>query len=170
MPEIRPVRPDDLHGVFAIYDEQALHGTATFDTEPVTPEERRAWFEAHQTERHPAFVAIDPGFHANDSVLGWSSLSQWSDRCAYARAAEVSVYVHADARGRGIGRGLLDRLIEHAPAHGVFVLLARIAEGNPASLRLHASAGFETVGVMRGVGCKFGRVLDVTLMQKSLDA
>ena len=105
----------------------------------------------------------------NGGVVGWARLYPWSDRCAYARSAENSVYVRKDARGRGVGSELLEALIKRAREAGVCVLLARIAEGNPASIRLHEAAGFEAIGVMRRVGEKFGRILDVHLMQMHLD-
>lgn len=161
---VRDATERDLPGIFAIYDEQVLHGTATFDTEPRAADERLAWFGAHDRGRYPIIVAEDAGV-----VAGWARLYPWSDRCAYARSAENSVYVHRDWRGRGIGTRLLGELIAHARTRALGVLLARIAEGNPASVRLHERAGFETVGVMRRVGEKFGRVLDVRLMQLHLD-
>lgn len=164
MPTIRDATPDDLDAVFAIYDEQVLRGTATFETVPRPPGERRAWFDAHPRGRYPVIVAEDGG-----AVLGWARLQPWSPRPAYARTAENSVYVSAAARGRGVGKALLDELLARARGAGIAVVLARIAEGNPASIRLHDRAGFRTVGVMRRVGEKFGRILDVTLMDLHLD-
>jgi len=161
---IRDATEDDLAGIFAIYDPEVLHGTATFDTECKTPAERVEWLRAHAEPRRPLLVAVCGG-----KVAGWASLSAWSERCAYARAAENSVYVAADARGRGIGRALLEELARRARAAGIAVLLARIVEGNPASLRLHRSVGFRTIGVMRRVGEKFGKVLDVELLELHLD-
>jgi L-amino acid N-acyltransferase YncA len=162
--QIRDARPQDVPAIFEIYNEQVLHGTATFDTQPKTEADRDKWFEAHDRERYVILVAEEAG-----RVVGWARLYPWSDRCAYARSAENSVYVHTDARGRGVGSVLLAELIGRARAAGVCVLLARIAEGNPASIRLHEAAGFVPVGVMRRVGEKFGRILDVHLMQNHLD-
>ncbi len=162
---IRHASPEDLSAIFEIYDREVLHGTATFDTEPKSPAERLAWFREHAGPRRPLLVGEVEG-----RVAGWASLSAWSARCAYARAAENSVYVHADYRGLGLGRLLLDTLIERARAAGLGVLLARIAEPNPASVRLHERAGYQTIGVMRRVGEKFGRVIDVRLMDLHLDA
>ncbi len=103
------------------------------------------------------------------ALLGWGRLSPWSPRAAYARTAEDSVYVRADARGRGVGRALLDALVARARGAGIAVLVARIAEGNPASVRLHERAGFRPVGTMRRVGEKFGRLLDVAILDLHLD-
>lgn len=158
---IRLAAPGDLGAIFAIYDHEAMHGTATFDTRPRTEAERAAWFARHSPEHHPVVVAETGGV-----VAGWGSISPWSDRPAYARTTEDSVYVGVGFRGRGIGRMILGDLLRRADAAGLRVVVARIAEGNPASVRLHEALGFERIGVMRGVGEKFGRVLDVVLMDR----
>ena len=162
---IRPATESDLPGIFAIYDREVLHGTATFDTEPKSPAGRLEWFRDTANGRYPILVAEVDG-----AIAGWARLYAWSNRCAYARAAENAVYVHADHRGKGVGRALLAELIRIAPQRQVQVLLARIVEGNPASQALHEALGFQTIGVMRRVGEKFGRVLDVRLMDLQLDA
>jgi L-amino acid N-acyltransferase len=161
---IRDAVPGDLPGIFAIYDEQVLRGTATFETAVRSPEERAEWFEAHSRRRYPVLVAEEGG-----AVAGWGRLQPWSPRAAYARTAEDSVYVREDARGRGIGKALLAALLDRARGAGIAVVVARIAEGNPASLRLHEAAGFRPVGTMRRVGEKFGRVLDVAILDLLLD-
>lgn len=163
---IRDAIAADLDAIFAIYDREVLKGTATFDTEPKSPGQRDDWFESHRSPRTPAIVAEFPG----GVIAGWASLSPWSNRCAYARAAENSVYVHADHRGKGVGGALLDDLLARARRAGLGVILARVVEGNPASVALHESRGFQTIGIMRRVGEKFGRVLDVRLMDLHLDA
>ena len=162
--KIRPATEADLPGMFAIYDEQVLHGTATFDTEPKTPAERLAWFRDDGKGKYPILVAEISG-----QVAGWARLYAWSVRCAYARAAENAVYVHKDRRGQGIGRALLEALIAECPTSGVSLLIARVVEGNEGSRKLHEAMGFQTIGVMRKVGEKFGRLLDVRLMDKHLD-
>ena len=163
-PIIRPATETDLPGIFAIYDREVLHGTATFDTEPKSPAGRLEWFRDTANGRYPILVAEVDG-----AIAGWTRLYAWSNRCAYARAAENAVYVHADHRGKGVGRALLAELIRLAPQRDVHVLLARIVEGNPASLAVHEKLGFTPIGVMRRVGEKFGRVLDVRLMDRHLD-
>jgi L-amino acid N-acyltransferase len=164
---IREATDDDLPGIFEIYDHEVRHGTCTFDTAVKTASERSAWLAEHAGATRPALVAVEPD-HGGVRVLGWASLSAWSVRCAYARSAEDSVYVHRAARGRGVGRSLLAALLERAWAAGVRVVVARIVEGNPASLRLHEAAGFSTIGIMRGIGEKFGRLHDVRLMDLHL--
>ena len=169
MSTIRRATEADVPGIRAIYNEQIEHGTATFDTEPFDDTRAMQWFRGHDNDVSPAFVAHDPAFTPNHGVLGWSSLSPWSDRCAYRRAAEVSVYIHAEARGKRLGTTLLKTLLDHAPSHGVYVLFARIAEGNPVSLRLHHACGFRTLCTMARVGEKFGRILDVDLLSIDLE-
>lgn len=163
-PSIRPATAADLDAIFRIYNHEVLHGTATFDTEPIEGARQTAWLRAHEDPRHPALVAVGEG-----RVVGWGSLSAWSDRCAYARAVEVSVYVDSTARGRGVGRALIDELAVRGRAAGVAVLLARIASESTASLRLFERLGFQRIGTMRRVGEKLGRVLDVELYDRHLD-
>lgn len=147
----------------AIYNDAVERTTGTFDTEPKTPEAQREWFDRHDAS-HPVIVAEEGG-----RVVGWASLSPWSDRCAYARTAEVSVYVDEAARGKGIAGVLLDELLRLGRAAGVRQALARITQGNEVSLRLHARRGFVENGCLRRVGEKFGEILDVHLLQASLE-
>lgn len=161
---IRDARESDLPAIFEIYDHEVLHGTATFDTQPKASAQRREWFDSSPRERYRVLVA-----EAGGRVVGWARLYPWSPRRAYDRTAEDAVYIHPDQRGQGIGRVLLAALLEHARQAGLGTIVARIADGNPASLALHARQGFEPVGVMRRVGEKFGRILDVHLLQAHLD-
>ena len=169
--KIRPATEADLPGIFAIYDHEVLHGTATFDTEPKSAAGRLEWLRDDGGGKYPILVAeVAPvAAEAAPAIAGWGRLYAWSNRCAYARAAENAVYVHREHRGRGVGHALLAELIRLAPQRGIHVLLARIVEGNPASVALHEAHGYQTIGVMRRVGEKFGRVLDVRLMDRHLD-
>lgn len=143
-----------------IYNEAILSTVATFDTEPRTIEEQKDWFD-HHGPRYPILVAEVGG-----QVVGWASLSRWSDRCAYSDTAEDSLYVKEDYRGKGIGRKLLASMIEEGKRAGLHTVIARITAGNEVSIHLHESAGFQHIGIMREVGRKFGRLRDVYLMQK----
>jgi len=162
---LRSARADDLPAIIDIYNYEVEHGVATFDTEPWTLDAQAAWLATHGTPAHPLIVAEEGG-----RVLGWACLSSWSTRCAYARAAEVSLYVHQDHRGRGDGRALLAELITRARAAGLGVLLARIESSGTVSLALHRAHGFRPIGTMRRVGEKRGRILDVELLDLHLDA
>lgn len=160
---IRRAQPSDLGAVTAIYNDAILTTTATFDTQPKSLHEQEEWLARHGG-RYPVLVAVLEG-----EVVGWGSLSPWSDRCAYADSAENSLYVRRDLRGSGIGSRLLSALIEEARRAGLHTLLARVAQGNEGSIRLHQGFGFSVVGVMREVGRKFGERLDVTLLQLMLE-
>ncbi|MGA2639938.1 MAG: N-acetyltransferase family protein [Spirochaetia bacterium] len=162
MPTLMRVRAaghEDLPRILEIYNREVLVSTATYDTVPRTAAEHRKWFSLHGPD-HPVLVADTGGLAA-----GWASLSPWSDRAAYARSVEVSVYVAEEYRRQGVGRLLLQALIDAGRAHGYRALLARISADNEASMRLHAELGFTVVGTLREVGVKFGRTLDVCIME-----
>lgn len=157
---IRRADERDLPGMTDIYNDAILHSVATFDTEPKTVEQRRVWLRAHD-EKYPALVAIDD----DGRVLGWASVSRWSDRCAYAATGEISVYVDSSSRGRGVGTALSKSVLAEARAHGIHTVISRVTSGNEASAALHKSLGFVPVGTMKEVGTKFGRLLDVDILQ-----
>lgn len=157
---IRPAVLTDLPAITTIYNEAILTTTATFDTEPKSESERQTWFEAHDV-RHPIFVAELAG-----QVIGWASLSKWSERLAYADTAEISLYVHSAYRGQGVGKELMAAMVQAGEQACLHTIIARIAAGNEVSVQLHQAAGFERIGVMREVGRKFGQLLDIHLMQK----
>ncbi|MHB1536666.1 MAG: GNAT family N-acetyltransferase, partial [Acidimicrobiales bacterium] len=104
----------------------------------------------------------------HDVVVGFGSLSPYRPRPAYRTTVEDSLYVGSSARGQGVGKGLLSELLRLADAHGFHAVMARIVGGHEASIGLHTACGFELVGVERQVGRKFGRWLDVALMQRLL--
>jgi len=159
MIEIRSATADDIPFITEVYNDAIINTTATFDTEVKSIEDRMLWFNNHDGN-HPIIVA------ENDGVLsGWASLTAWSDRCAYNGTAEVSVYVHKEHRGRGIGKALLEILILKGESKGLHYLLSRIASGNEASIHLHTIFGFRHIGIMKEVGFKFGNYVDVHLME-----
>jgi L-amino acid N-acyltransferase YncA len=156
---IRRALRDDLDSITEIYNDAVLKTVATFDTEPKIREEQEIWFADHDS-RHPLLVAEKDGL-----ILGWASLSKWSDRCAYSDTAEISFYVAEGQRGKGIGRALLEAIIIEGQREKMHTIIARIAEGNLVSIHLLESAGFEHIGIMSEVGKKFDKLLDVYLMQ-----
>jgi phosphinothricin acetyltransferase len=161
--EIRRAALADLDAITDIYNEAILTTTATFDTKPKSAAEQLQWFRAHD-ERHPILVAV-----MDRNVVGWASLSTWSDRCAYADTAETSFYVKSGFRGQGIGRRLKDAVIEEARRLRFHTIIARVAQGSEESLHLNECAGFIRVGTLREVGRKFDKLLDVHILQKMLD-
>ena len=143
-----------------IGDEAIIRTVATFNTQPKSIEEQRVWFDRHNT-KYPILVAEDERL-----VVGWASLSIWSDRCGYSDTAEISLYVKEEYRSRAIGRRLLGAILKKGKNAGLHTVVARIAGNNQASIHLCDVFGFVRIGTMREVGRKFGRLLDVDLMQK----
>jgi L-amino acid N-acyltransferase YncA/GrpB-like predicted nucleotidyltransferase (UPF0157 family) len=160
---IRKAEVSDVDAMTKIYNEAILTTTATFDTEPKTADERMSWFQSHD-QRHPIFAAELDGI-----VVGWIALSEWSDRPAYHDTGETSFYVQSEHRGKGIGTVLLQTLIKEAERLKYHTLIARIAGESDASLSVHEKFNFRHVGIMKEVGRKFGKLLDVHIMQKMLD-
>jgi len=162
MTEFRPATPADLAAITEIYNEAILHTVATMDTEPQTLDDRRRWLTRHD-DNHPVLVAAK-----NGTVVGWASLNEWSDRPGYAVTAEVSLFIHPDHRGRGIGKQLLHEVLEAGRRTTLRSLVARIADENIVSLNLFRAVGFEDVGLMREVGKKFDRLIDIWVLQHLL--
>lgn len=161
---IRPATLGDAESIRSIYNHEVLTSTVTFDLVARTADEQLAWVARH-SGAHPALVAAD----GSGVVLGFASLSAYRNRPAYRTTVEDSVYVAAEHRGRGVGRALLGALLEAATAHGFHTVIARIADHNVASIAAHRRVGFVEVGVEREIGRKFGRWLDVVVMQHVLD-
>jgi phosphinothricin acetyltransferase len=149
----------DLPAITDIYNEAIRNTTATFDTEPKTIEARRPWF-TERPRRYPVIVVEDQG-----RVAGWASLSAWSDKKGYADTVEISLYVSPRFQGRGFGKQLMTTLLELGRQHGIHLVIARIADGNEASVRLHKAFGFELAGVLKEAGKKFNRLIDVHMYQ-----
>lgn len=133
---------------------------ATFDNEPKTIEERVKWFVEHGV-RNPIVVA-----EVNGNVVGWASPRKWSTRCAYTETAEISLYVKESYCNQGIGKNLMQAVLNEGKKVGLHTVISRIACGNDVSIHLHRQFGFTGIGVMREVGKKFGKLLDVLMMQK----
>ncbi len=161
---IRQATIEDLDAITHIYNEAILNTVATFDTEPKTKEEQTEWFSNHNS-RYPILVAT-----VRNGVIGWASLTKWSDRCAYSDTAECSLYIEKEYQGEGFGKALLTVLLQEAKKSGFHTIIARITEDNDTSLNLCRALGFRHIGTMREVGHKFGKLLDVHLMQILLDA
>lgn len=157
---MRLASPQDAEATRAIYNAAVTGSTVTFDLVPRNIEEQLNWLAAH-AGAYPAIVSTDGGL-----VVGFGSLSPYRSRPAYSTTVEDSVYVRADRRGQGHGRALLAELVALATAHGFHAVMARIVGGHETSIALHQACGFTLVGVEREVGRKFGRWLDVVVMQR----
>jgi L-amino acid N-acyltransferase YncA len=163
---IRPARLADISEIQAIYAHHVLHGTGTFEEAPPSVEEMEARFRAAATDRAAWLVAADAS-----GVLGYAYYAQYRDRSAYRYCAEDSIYVRDDVRGQGVGKALVSDLLNAAETAGFRQMLAVIGDAeNIASIGVHASLGFKRVGLLRAVGLKFGRWLDVVIMQRPLGA
>ena len=164
MSAVRAARDADMAAVQAIYAGHVLHGTATFELDPPDLEEmarRRAGLLAQGL---PWLVA-----EAEGEVLGFAYAGPYRPRPAYRNTLEDSIYLRGDATGRGLGRRLLAALIAETEAQGYRQMLAVIGDSaNAASIGVHAALGFREVGVLRAAGFKFGRWIDVVLMQRAL--
>jgi len=156
---IRTLAEPDWPMVAAIFDEGIATGDATFETEVPS---WTAWDQAHTEIRLVAEL--------DGRIVGWSALSTYSDRCCYRGVAEVSVYVAADARGRGVGKELLEAVISRSEAAGVWTLQAGIFPENKPSLRLHLGCGFRLVGVRERLGELAGVWRDVLLLERRSEA
>jgi L-amino acid N-acyltransferase len=158
---LRAARTADAEQIRTIYNYEVDHTTATFDLVPRSLADQETWLAA----RSGAFATVVAVDETTDSVLGFASLSPYKERAAYRTSVEDSVYVARSAQGLGIGRLLVNQVLDVAASHGFHAVFARIEASGTASRRLHAACGFELVGVERQVGRKFGRWLDVAVMQ-----
>ncbi|WP_404711563.1 GNAT family N-acetyltransferase [Sphingomonas sp. MMS24-J13] len=161
---IRPATLADAQAITDIYAHHVLHGTGTFEEEPPSGAEITRRIEAIVSRGWPWLVA-----ETDDGVIGYAYAAMFRDRAAYRYSAEDSIYVRHDAVGGGIGRALLQALMAASAASGFRRMFAVIGDsGNKGSIRLHERAGFTMVGTLDDAGHKFGRDLDVVLMQRAL--
>ncbi len=153
----RIARHEDAAAIAAIYNQGIEDRVATFETEPRSPEDVRAWFDG----THPIVVVEQDG-----KVIAFSSTSTYRPRECYAGIAEFSVYVGRDARGRGAGRVAMEALIREAERAGFWKLVSRVFTENVASLRLLRSVGFREVGTYEKHGRLDGTWRDVVIVER----
>ena len=161
--KVRLAALDDAEAIRAIYNREVTGSTVTFDLVPRSLADQQEWLLAH-AGAHPAVVVEAP----DGQIAGFGSLSPYRSRPAYSTTVEDSVYVHHDHRGDGVGKLVLAELVRLAEVHGFHSVMARIVGGHAASIALHEGCGFQLVGIEREVGRKFGKWLDVALMQRLL--
>jgi L-amino acid N-acyltransferase YncA len=156
-PRIVRMTQDHAPDVLRIYQEGLDGGDASFET---TAPDWAGWDAGHLDGHR--FVAVAP----DGRIAGWAALSAVSGRCVYAGVVEVSVYVAADARGRGVGAALVQALIASSESAGLWTLQAGVFPENAASIALHARCGFRTVGRRERLGQHHGRWRDVLLLER----
>lgn len=163
---IRTAQVIDLADITMIYEHAVLHGTGTYELAPPSDVEMARRFQHVTAHGFPWLVAEEGGV-----VLGYAYGSPFRTRPAYRWAIEDSVYVAPEAKGKGVGKALLQRLLEICEAEGYHQMLAVIGDGkgNKGSVALHESLGFSHSGVLAGSGFKFGQWIDTVLMQKPLN-
>jgi L-amino acid N-acyltransferase YncA len=163
---LRPSTDADVPSITAIYAHHVLHGTGTFETTPPTEQDMTTRRLDVLARGLPYLVAEQGG-----RVLGFAYCQWFKPRPAYRYSAEDSIYLHPDAAGQGLGKKLLAELVHQAETAGVRKLIAVIGDsGNAGSIGVHRSLGFHKVGVIASCGWKFGRWLDIVLMEKAIGA
>ena len=153
---IRPMLPSDWEAVAKIYAEGIATGVATFETQVPSYE---AWDKAHMNTCR--FVA-----EHQHVLLGWVALSPVSSRCVYGGVAEVSVYIAEEARGKGVGKRLLEHLITESEKEGLWTLQSGVFPTNSASIKVHESVGFRCIGKRERVGKLNGQWIDNVLFER----
>jgi phosphinothricin acetyltransferase len=151
---------DDLPAILAMYNDVIMNTTAVYDYEPHTLEMRRTWYNLKQEQGIPVFVAME-----DDKLVGFSSYGPFRAWAAYKYSVENSIYVAASHRGKGIAKLLMQPLIDAATANGLHTILAGIDASNETSIHLHENFGFQKVALMKEVGFKFNKWLDLVFMQ-----
>ncbi|WP_312978534.1 N-acetyltransferase family protein [Corynebacterium sp.] len=161
---IRAASDADIPAITAIYNDAVANTVAVWNDDIVDEENRRSWLQGYQVPGTCALVAED----AAGALLGYATYGEFRHYDGFRHTVENSIYVDGTRRAGGVGTALMQALIEHARDNGKHVMVAAIEGGNTASIRLHAKVGFEACGTVRQVGTKFGRWLDMTLMQLML--
>jgi len=161
---LRDAEPGDLAAIGEILNTEIRAGTASWTETPKTPDDMMRWLEQRRAQGFPALVAEEGG-----EVLGYAGYGPFRAGEGYRETVEHSVYVARRARGRGVARELMERLIAGARAAGLSRMVGGVSADQPASLGLHRSLGFEEQGRLRGVGVKRGKRLDLVLMVLALD-
>ena len=160
-PSHRLARFDDLPAIVAIYNSTIASRQVTADTEPITVESRHPWFAEHAPDTRPLWVTERDG-----QVIGWLSYSNFYGRPAYSSTAELSIYLHEAARGKGLGRYFLTQAIAHAPSLAIHTLLGFTFGHNEPSLKLFDAFGFERWANMPRVATLDGIERDLIIVGK----
>lgn len=155
---VRKAERKDIEALLEIYNYEVLYGVSTLDINARTTEQWTEWYENHNIKNHPLIVSEEDGV-----VTGYATLSSYRQKEAYASTVELSIYVHPDHRGKGVGSILMGEIINMAKAdETVHTVVSVITSGNAASERLHSKFGFTFSGTIKEVGMKFGKYLDIS--------
>jgi phosphinothricin acetyltransferase len=160
-PLIREAKSGDAARIAEIYNSVVSTSIFTFDGETHTEEEQIRWLKRH-LPNYPVIVAEAYGY-----VVGWASVAPWGKRTGYDKTVELSFFVDEAHRGQGLGRLLLEGIVEAGIEKGLKVFISRIVVGNDPSIHLHETSGFDYVGIQKKVGHKLGAWHDVVLFQKN---
>lgn len=164
---IRPAMNDDLLRIQTIYNAEILNGLATWNNEPYDLNHYQNWFKQLQREGFPLFVIED--LHSK-IVAGFAEYSTFRNISGFRQTVEHSIYISAEFSQKGLGKRLLQYLIEHAQSHQIKVMVAAIDRDNVASIYLHQKLGFIQTGLMPQVGQKFGKWRDLVFMQLNFES
>ncbi|HTX05385.1 MAG TPA: GNAT family N-acetyltransferase [Steroidobacteraceae bacterium] len=163
--QLRDATEADLAALVSIYNGVIATSTAVFSSVPVTLEERRQWWRVRIAAGYPVLVAVD-----ESGVLGFSTFGEFRSSPGYRFTVEHSVHVRSGCRGGGIGTKLLAALFPRAAALGKHMMIAAVDAANAPSIRFHERLGFHQAGLLREVGHKFDRWLDLVFLQRRIGA
>ncbi len=163
--ELRDAAEGDLAGLAAIYNDVIATSTAIYSSDPVTLEDRRKWWRARVDSGYPVLIAVD-----ESGVVGFSTFGDFRNWPGYRFTVEHTVHVRADRRGGGVGTTLVEALFPRAAALGKHMMIAAVDAANAPSIRFHERLGFHQAGLLREVGYKFDRWLDLVFLQRRIDA
>ncbi|WP_430901553.1 MULTISPECIES: GNAT family N-acetyltransferase [unclassified Paraflavitalea] len=159
--QLKNLTPAYAPQILEIFNDAILNSTALYDYEPRTLENMNAWFKTKDAGNYPVIGLVDE----NDQLLGFGSYGTFRERAAYKPTVEHSIYIHKDHRGKGLGKILMPEIINAAKLQGYHCIMAGIDASNAVSIKLHEQFGFREVGVIKEVGFKFNRWLDLAFYQ-----
>lgn len=163
MINIRAADIKDIKDITDIYNQAILQSNSTFDIEPKTIKDRKNWFKKHN-KKNPIIVA-----EKEKKIVGYASLSKWSDKKAYSDTVEISLYIKKEFHNQGIGTKLMSEIIKKGKQEKNHIIIALITQDNDISIKLHKKFGFKMVGLLKECGFKFNKKLNVYIMQKILN-
>lgn len=160
----KPMEDKYLEAASVLYNYFVNNTTVTFHTETFSPEDMASLLYQEDGSLYITLAVLD-----NEELCGYAFLTPYKKRQAYRRSAEISVYLKPEYTGKGIGKIILKKMEQHAALNGIHSLIATICSENVASIRLFEKNGYNKCGVLKEIGMKFGRMLDIVIMQKILD-